>query len=145
MKRIFVFLAALLTCVAAYAADDSKSYTEGPVSVVTSVKLVDGQMDNYMAYLDKTYKQIMEDAKKAGIILDYMIYSGDPRGPNDADLYLVVVYPNMASLDGLDDKMEPLMKKAAGLTRSQASAASGERTKMRTIMGSETVRELKLK
>jgi len=127
------------------AAVQERDYTEGAVSVVTSVKIKDGQFDNYMAYLRKTYKPIMEEQKKAGIILDWAIYNASPRTPNDADLYLVVVYPNMASFDGLDDRAEPIVQKVAGLDRQQANKASADRTSMREITGSEIVRELKLK
>jgi hypothetical protein len=146
MKRMIVLFAALLVFVSAtLGAQEPRSYTEGAVSVVTSVKVMDGQFDNYLDYLAKTYKPIMEEQKKAGIIVDYAVYSASARGPDDADLYLVVIYPNMASFDGLDDRTEPLMKKVAGWNRAQANAASADRTKMRTILGSEMVRELKLR
>jgi len=146
MKRLLVLFAALLMFACAnVAAVQERDYTEGAVSVVTSVKIKDGQFDNYMAYLRKTYKPIMEEQKKAGIILDWAIYNASPRTPNDADLYLVVVYPNMASFDGLDDRAEPIVQKVAGLDRQQANKASADRTSMREITGSEIVRELKLK
>ena len=51
----------------------------------------------------------------------------------------------MASFDGLNDKTEPLMSKVTGLNRAAANSASADRGKMRTILGSEIVRELKLK
>ena len=145
MKRFLVLLAALLAFAITAKAQEPRSYTEGAISVVTSVKIMDGQFDNYMNYLDQTYKSVMEAQKKAGIILDYAIYDASPRTPEDADLYLVVVYPSMASFDGLDDKTEPLMSKVTGLNRAAANAASADRGKMRTILGSEIVRELKLK
>jgi hypothetical protein len=146
MKRLLVLFAALLVFACAnVAAVEERDYTEGAVSVVTSVKIKDGQFDNYMAYLRKTYKPIMEEQKKAGIILDYAVYNASPRTPDDADLYLVVVYPNMASFDGLDDRSEPIMTKVSGQNRAQANSASAARTSMREITGSEMVRELKLK
>ena len=146
MKRLLVLFAALLVfACASVAAAEERDYTEGAVSVVTHVKIKDGQFDNYMAYLRKTYKPIMEAQKKAGVILDWAVYNASPRTPNDADLYLVVVYANMASFDGLDDRAEPIVQQVAGLNRAQANAASADRTSMREITGSEMVRELKLK
>lgn len=146
MKRILVLLAALLTfAVVNTSAQEARSYTEGSVAVVTSVKIMDGQYDNYLNYLAKTYKPILEEQIKAGIILSYQVYDATAHNPNEADLYLVLVYPNMASLDGLADKTEPLQRKVTGMNRAQGNAASAERTKMRTIMGSEIIRELKLK
>ena len=146
MKRLIVLLAALLTFVAVnVCAQEARSYTEGPVSVVTGVKVMDGQMENYMNYLAKSYKPLLDEQVKAGIILRYAVYDASPRNPEDPDLYLVVVYPNMASFDGLADKTEPLQHKVTGMNRAQSAAASADRGKMRKILGSEMLRELKLK
>lgn len=119
-------------------------YSEGPVSVVTRVKVMDGQFDNYMAYLQKSYRPVMEAQKKEGNILGYAIYDASPQGPDDADLYLVVRYPNMASFDGLRQRMEPVGLRINNQTRQQANEASASRGKMREILGSELVRELVL-
>src|SRR5271169_1712270 len=92
-------------------ADDSKSYTEGPVSEVTSIRTKPCMFDAYMKWLDTTGKQLREDEKKAGLIVDYAIYAVMPRSPQDPDVYMVVTYKNMAALDGLDDRAEPILKK----------------------------------
>ncbi|HZV22334.1 MAG TPA: hypothetical protein VFF93_01040, partial [Luteimonas sp.] len=92
-----------------------------------------------------TYKASMDAAKKAGLILDYEVLAGAPRRPEDADLYLVVTYPNLAALDGLDDKMEPIMAKVTKMNLAQRDEASGKRSVMRTILGTELIRELTLK
>lgn len=145
MKRFQVGIAALLLAVAGMVGAQERRYSEGPVLAVTSVKIMDGQFENYMTFLDGTYKASMEAAKKAGLILDYSVYSASPRTPDDADLYLVVTYPNMAALDGLDDKMEPIMASVTKMNVVQRDEASGKRTVMRTIQGTELIRELKLK
>ena len=59
-------------------ADDSKSYTEGTVTNVSSVRTKPGMFDAYMKWLDTTYKQLMEEEKKAGIIVDYAVYAPCP-------------------------------------------------------------------
>src|ERR1700720_251734 len=76
-------------------ADGSKSYTDGPISEVTSIRTKPGMFDAYMKWLDTTGKQLREDEKKAGLILDYVVYSVRPRSPHDPDLYMVVTYKNM--------------------------------------------------
>jgi hypothetical protein len=50
----------------------------------------------------------------------------------------------MAALDGLAQKTDPIMQKLFG-DMAQRSAATIARGKMRTAMGSELIRELKLK
>jgi hypothetical protein len=71
-------------------ADDSKSYTEGTVVEVTSIRTKPGMFDAYMKWLDTTGKQLREDEKKAGLILDYAVYGALPRSPHDPDIYLVI-------------------------------------------------------
>lgn len=146
MKPVLVMLAALLALQAAVAgAQEKRSYEEGPVTVVTSVRTVDGQYDNYMSYLARTYKPVMEAQKQAGLILRYAVYDRYPRGPDEADMYLVVTYPNMAAFDGLRDKTEAVASKVTGLSREKATQASVDRNRMRTILGDEMIREVILK
>ena len=146
MKRILIMLATLLALVASNAsAQEARRFEEGPVSVVTSVKIMDGQYDNYVNYLAKSYKPVLEAQKAAGLIVRYAIYDATPRTPEDADMLLVVVDPNMASFDGLRDKTEPLAEKVTGMSTEKSRLASVERGKMREIMGSQMYRELILK
>jgi hypothetical protein len=125
-------------------ADDSKSYTDGPISEVTSIRTKPGMFDAYMKWLDTTGKQLREDEKKAGLILDYTVFSVRPRSPHDPDLYMVVTYKNMAALDGLSDREEPLLKKIWA-TRDAAAKAGADRESLREILGSELIQRLDLK
>jgi hypothetical protein len=145
MKGFRILAAGVLLALAAAATAQQRSYSEGRVSAVTSVKVLDGQFENYMRFLDTTYKASMEAAKKAGLILDYEVVQGSPRRPEDADLYLIVTYPNLAALDGLDDRMEPIMEKVTKMSLAQRDEASGKRAAMRTLLGTELVRELTLR
>ena len=129
---------------ASVAADDGYAYTEGSVIDVTSVRTKPGMFDTYMEFLRSTFKPMMEEQKKAGIVLSYNVYAGSPRSPSDADLYLVVEYKNMAALDDLNAKTDPISKKYyASLAASNKAAA--DRESVRTILGDELMRELKLK
>lgn len=144
------FLAALamtalsVSAVSAARADDSKSYIEGTVTTVTSIRTKPGMFDAYMKWLDTTGKQLREDEKKAGIIVEYAVYSVTPRSPHDPDLYLTVTYKNMAALDGLDDREEPIMKKL-WTTRDAAAKADLDRESLREILGTQLIRRLDLK
>ena len=133
-----------LTATSTVLADDSKSYTEGPVTVVTAIRTKPGMFDAYMKWLDTTGKQLRDEQKKAGIILDYAIYSASPRSPNDPDLYMTITYKNMAALDGLDDRVEPIMKKIFA-SRDASNKAAADRESLREILGTELIRKLELK
>ena len=123
---------------------DDHAYTEGSVLQISSIRTETGRMDDYMNWLDTTWKKMEELAKKAGYILDYQVYQVDPRGPNDPDLYLVVTYKNYAALDGALAQNDEVSKQVEGsIPASNKSAA--ERDKMRRILGVMNIRNLKLK
>jgi hypothetical protein len=146
MKRpVAWLLAGLLSLLALPAVAQERAWSEGPVTNVSAIKIVDGQFENYMEYLSKNWKVVMEEAKKAGYVLDYHVYGAQAHNPQEADVYLVVTYPNMAMLDGMDQKMQPIQEKVTKMNVRQADEASGKRTLMRTLMGEELFREINLK
>ena len=100
------FAAVIAATGAAVAAD--RPYSEGVVVNVSSVRTEPGQFEAYMAYLAGPYKQLMEEQKKAGIIVDYAVYQVVPRSPSDPDLFLTTTYKNMAALDGLDARSDAI-------------------------------------
>lgn len=126
------------------AAAADRPYTEGPVVNVSAIRTEPGMFDAYMTYLAGPYKQSMEAQKAAGLIVDYSVHTVAPRGPDDPDLYLITVYKNMAALDGLQDKMDPIQEKIFG-SEQQQTAKTIERGKMRTLVGSQLLRRLILK
>ncbi|CAN5646815.1 hypothetical protein BH23PSE2_BH23PSE2_02910 [soil metagenome] len=146
MKRV-LFGAIALLCLLVLPAhgQQARPYTEGPVVQVTDVKIMDGQFNNYMQYLQTRYKPVMEAQKKAGIILDYAIYNRQARSPEDGDMYLTVVYPSMAAFDGLEDRTETVAREVSGQNRAQSDKAFADRSTMRKILGSELIRRLEVK
>ncbi len=145
MKNMRGWCAALLlVCTAAVGAQE-RPYQDGPVAVVTSVKVVDGQFENYLEYLGKTWRQVMEESKTAGVVLEYHVMETQAHSPDEPDLYLVVMYPNMAAFDDMDKKTDPINAKVTKMTVKQQDEASGQRTAMRTILGSQMMRELVFK
>jgi hypothetical protein len=121
-----------------------RPYSEGTVSEISSIRTEPGKFDDYLAWLAGPYKQLMEAQKAAGLIVDYAVYSTTPRSPQDPDLYLVTVYKNMAALDDFAAKSDPIAEKLQGGMAEQNKAYI-ERGKMRTVLGSELIREAVLK
>lgn len=120
------------------------SFDEGTVSVVASIRTETGHFDDYMAWLQSTWKKGMEAQKAAGIIVAYNVYLARPRTADDPDVYLVMTYKNLAAMDGLADRVEGVTSKVLG-TRAEQSAANADRAKIRTVLGSEVIREAILK
>lgn len=119
-------------------------YTEGPVWVLTMIKTKSGLDDNYFRQISGTVKPIYDEEKKQKIILDYKILSGDSVGRDDFNILIMVEYPNMAALDGLRDKMDPLIEKVMG-SEEQRNATAVKRLDVREILGAKTMREITLK
>ena len=131
-----------LLATAAVAAD--RPYTEGPVVSVSAIRTEPGMFDEYMKYVASTYKQFMDEQQKAGIIVSWAVYAVVPQGPNDPDLYLITTFKNMAALDGLDAKTDPITDKVYGsLDKSNAGAI--DREKIRKLLGDQLMRQLVIK
>jgi len=121
-----------------------RPYSEGAVSEISSIRTEPGRFDDYMAWLAGPYKQMMEAQKSAGLIVDYAVYSTTPRSPQDPDLYLVTVYKNMAALDDFAAKSDPIAEKLQG-SMAEQNKAYVERGKMRTVLGTQLMRQAVLK
>jgi hypothetical protein len=119
-------------------------YTEGPVWVVTMIKTKAGLGDDYLKSISQTVKPVYDEGKKQKIILDYKIFQGDAMGAQDFNILIMVEYPNMAALDGLRDKMDPIVEKIMG-SEDQRRATAVKRLDIREILGAKTMREITLK
>jgi len=146
MKARLLLAAAACACLfsALALADDTRAYKEGPVTQITFVKVKPGQFDNYMKWLDASYKPLNEALMKAKIIVGYKVFGQDARDPHDADLILSVTYANMAALDNLDERVDPIAEKLQG-SRDKQNQGFADRGSMREILGEKLVRELILK
>lgn len=119
-------------------------YTEGSVWEITMVRAKAGMSDDYLKNLAKAYKSTSDEAKKQGIIMDYKVLLGDPANADDFDILLMVQYKNMAALDGLREKTDPIATKLIG-GEEQLRQGSIKRMEIRDILGSKTMREITLK
>lgn len=145
MKRIIVLIAGWVLCSAMGNAfgQEPKPYKEGPVINVSYIKIKPGKFDDYMKFLDTTYKSLMEAQKKAGLILDYAVFTKESRNPQEADLILTTTYANMAALDRTDE-FDAVANKVVGTNDTQSKAMIS-REPMREVLGSELIRQLLLK
>jgi len=139
LAGVFAFAALSGTAAAA-----DRPYTEGAVTNVSAIRTMPGMFDDYMAWLAGPYKQAMEAQKTAGVIVSYAVYAAVPRGPEDPDIYLTTTYKNMAALDDLSAKLDPIYEKLQG-SMAEQNKAYVERGKMRTVLGDEMIRQMVLK
>ncbi len=127
-----------------YAQDSGRSYAEGSVVSVSYIRTEPGRFDDYMEYLSTTYKGLMEEYKKAGIILDWAVYATTPENEHGADVILTTTYKNLGAMDNLDARMDPIAKKTWS-SIDESNKAFADRGKMRTTVGGRLLRQLILK
>jgi hypothetical protein len=124
-------------------AQDVRAYTEGPVTKVNYLKIEYGHFEEYIDWLNSTWKPTMEATKKAGIIIDYKVFTATPKSPDQPNVILWITYKNMAALDrGVEE--EEVAKKVICNTGCQNKARVA-RTEYRKVLGSELFREVILK
>jgi hypothetical protein len=124
-------------------ARDERQYADGPVTDVTYIRIEYGRFEEYVDWLNSTWKPAMEAMKKAGLIIDYKICTAIPKSADQPNIFRLITYENMAALDkGVE--LEEVAKKVIGSTPVQ-NKARVDRNEYRKILGSDLIRELVLK
>jgi L-rhamnose mutarotase len=119
---------------------DERAYTEGPVTDVGYIRVEYGRFEEYIDWLNSTWKPTMEAMKKAGLIIDYKIFAASPKTPDQPNIFRMVTYKNMAALDeGIE--REAVAKQVIGRTEVQNEARVA-RNEYRKLLGTELIREL---
>jgi hypothetical protein len=125
-------------------AGSTAPYNEGSVWILSMIKTKAGLADEYLKQISGTVKPTYEEAKKQKIILSYKILQGEASDSHDFNILILVEYPNYAALDGLRDKMDPVLAKVMG-SEEQRKDMAVKRLDIREILGTKTMRELTLK
>ena len=146
INRILCSMAATLAIgsLSTTAFADGRDYTDGPVQNVSFIRTVDGHFDDYMHWLATSYKKQQEAAKAAGLITGYQVLVAQPHGAQDPDIILVTEFKNWAALDQLGSKFDQVLAKVEGSVDA-ANKSEADRSKIRTVLGSETVQVAVLK
>ena len=124
-------------------AQDERQYTDGPVTFVAYMRVEYGHFEEYIDWLNSTWKPTMEATKKAGLIIDYKIFTATPKSPDQPNIIRMITYKNMAALDK-GAELEHVAKKVIGSTEVQNKARVA-RNEYRKVLGDELIRELILK
>jgi hypothetical protein len=146
MKLMFAAMLAapLAIALSTPAAAQNYPFTPGDYEEVAMIDVSDGGGLEYANYLATTWKKNQEFAVSKGWITGYSVLSNVHNRPGEPDLYLVTSFtslPNAAE----DEKRNAAYREFMKQSDAQMEAASGDRTKFRTIMGSFLLRQLKFK
>jgi L-rhamnose mutarotase len=116
---------------------DERAYTEGPVTDVAYIRVEYGRFEEYVDWLNSTWKPTMEAMKKAGLIIDYKIFSATPKSPDQPSIFRMITFKNMAALDrGIE--LEAVANKVIGRIKVQNKARVAVNWFFRFLSGSLT-------
>jgi hypothetical protein len=125
-------------------AQDERAYTDGPVTEVDYIRVEYGHFEEYIDWLNSTWKPTMEATKKAGLIIDYQVFQATPKTPDQPNIYLWITFKNAAAALDKGVELEAVAKNVIGSTEVQNKARVA-RSEYRKVLGTELIRELILK
>jgi len=125
-------------------AQDVRQYTDGPVTEEAYIQVEYGHFEEYIDWLNSTWKPTMEAFKKAGLIIDYKVFRLTPKSPDQPNIVLWITYKNAAAALDKGVELEEVAKKVIGSTEVQNKARVC-RNEYRKVLGTEYIRELILK
>ena len=120
---------------------DVRHYTDGPVTELDYIQVEYGHFEEYVDWLNATWKPTMEAMKKAGLIIDYKVVRATPRTPDQPNIILMITFKDGAAALDKGVEQEEVAKKVIGSTEFQNKAREG-RNQYRNVLGIEYVREL---
>jgi hypothetical protein len=125
-------------------AQDERQYAEGPVTEVDYIRVQYGHFEEYIDWLNSTWKPTMEAMKKAGLTIDYKVLRATPKSLDQPNIYLMITYKNAAAALDKDIELEAVAKTVICSTECQNKARVA-RNEYREVLGTEYIRELILK
>jgi hypothetical protein len=125
-------------------AQDVRQYSDGPVTELAYVRVEYGHFEEYIDWLNSTWKPTMEATKKAGLIIDYKVFGLTPKSPDQPNIIPWITYKNAAAALDKGVELDDVAKKVIGSTEFQNKARVG-RNDYRKVLGNEYIRELILK
>lgn len=140
-KLLMTALGAGMMLTAAPAFAQESSMKPGAMWTAGRIEVADGQMQNYMDYLTKTWMANQEYAKSQGWLLDYhVLLSVNPRD-NEPNIILITRFADMPTAAEAE-RRNAILEKRMNQDAHSAAAASGVRNTMRKQMGSVLYREM---
>jgi hypothetical protein len=115
-------------------AQDVRQYTDGPVTEVDYIQVEYGHFEEYIDWLNSTWKPTMEAFKKAGLIIDYKAVRATPKTPDQPNIYLMITFKDGAAALDKGVELEEVAKKVIGSTEVQNKARVG-RNEYRKVLG----------
>jgi opacity protein-like surface antigen len=147
MKKMMftaILAAPLALALASPAIAQNSPMTPGDYEEVGMIEVSDGGGLAYANYLATTWKKNQEFAKSKGWITGYQVLANVNPRPGEPDLYLVTSFSSMPDANE-EEKRNAAYRDFMRQSDAQMEAASGDRAKYRTLLGSFLLRQLNFK
>ena len=134
----------LMLSVSTPAAGQNSPFTPGDYEDVGMIDVSDGGGYEYAMFLANTWRKNQEFAKSKGWITGYQVLANVHARPGEPDIYLVTSFTTLPDA-AEEEKRAIAYREFMKQTDAQMEAASGDRAKYRTVMGSFLLRQLNFK
>jgi hypothetical protein len=125
-------------------AQEEPTFIPGDYWEVTGIDIADGAGLKYARWLADEWRANREFAKSQGWIKDYMVISNVHARADEPDLYLIVVFENMATVEEGEQRRKKYMDWVKKSMDTMAEE-SGNRATYRTVMSTSLLRHLKFR
>jgi hypothetical protein len=113
-----------------------RQYSEDPVTEVDYIQVEYGHFEEYIDWLNSTWKPTIEAFKKAGLVIDYQVFRLTPKSLDQPNISLWITFKNAAAALDNGVELEDVAKKVIGNTEVQNKARVG-RNEYRKVLGTE--------
>ena len=144
MRAILRVLCVLALVSGSSAAFSQQYFTNTGVMRVVKYRILPGKSADFFKWLSNAPK-ILGAEQQAGLIESFhFIHSTEFVGPDKWDVAIVITYKNMAALDEIGPKSDPIVAKAWGSPEARAAATKLASESME-VVSAELVRNIELK
>lgn len=142
MRKFLIGAAALaMMATSAVAVAQESSMKPGSMWTAARINVEDGQMQNYMDYLTKTWLVNQEYAKSQGWLLEYHVLQSTHPRDGEPNIILITRFADMPTA-AETERRNAIMAQRTGQDARAAAAASGQRNAMRKQTGVVLYREM---
>lgn len=120
---------------------DVRQYTDGPVIEEDLIEVEYGHFEEYVDWLNSTWKPTMEALKKAGLVTDYHVFRATPNSPSQPNVILWIAFKNGTAALDKGAEIEDVAKKVICNTACQ-NKARVFRNQYRKVLGTQLIREI---
>jgi hypothetical protein len=148
MKRVHrsiltLSVSLLLTGVAVYG-QVYRYYSPGTIWTVTTIRVKSGMDQAYLEYLDGSFKKETDALVQAGYMKSYKILKAIDEDTTSWNLVILREYASLADQEKNEEKSDAKLREVSGNDQQQMKGYE-DRSRIREVLSTKTVRELRLK